>query len=125
MAKILLIDDSRLSRSMAQEAFTSTGHDIAEADDGQNGLIAYADYQPDCIVLDLLMPNMDGPEFLRQLRASGSTTPVIVVSADIQDTSRALCEELGANGFLNKPIKADVLVACVDAAITLHLEATP
>ena len=117
MAKILLIDDSRLSRAMASEALVSAGHVVVGVEDGRQGLAAYEEHRPDCIVLDLLMPQMDGYEFLRQLRNGGAAIPVIVATADIQETSRALCKELGVSGFLNKPAKGNELVACVETAL--------
>jgi CheY-like chemotaxis protein len=61
------------------------------------------------IITDLLMPTLDGFGLLRGLRERGSSTPVIVVSADIQTSSRRMCQELGAAGFLNKPFHAQEL----------------
>ena len=124
MSKILLIDDSRLSRVMAREPLRSAGYEVAEANNGENGLLAVTEHQPDCIVLDLLMPVMDGPKFLRQLRASGAEVPVIVVSADIQESSRALVEDLGISGFLNKPVKSKELLACLETIWASQMEAS-
>jgi len=117
MAKILLIDDSRLSRAMVSGMLLSAGHVVVEAEDGLQGLAACEKHGPDCIVVDLLMPQMGGHEFLRRLRNGGAEIPVIVATADIQETSRSLCEEFGVSGFLNKPAKGDELVACVETAL--------
>ncbi len=84
VARILVIDDSRLSRMRMNDALTEAGHVIVEAENGVRRLAAHAEHQPDCIVLDLLMPEMDGHEFLRQLRNGGSETPVIVSTAEQQ-----------------------------------------
>ncbi len=122
MAKILLIDDSRLSRAMARTPLSSAGYEVIEADNGENGLLTVAEQTPDCVVLDMLMPIMDGPEFLRRLRESGSSVPVIVASADIQETSRAMVEELGISGFLGKPVKAKELLSVVEAVLKNKME---
>jgi CheY-like chemotaxis protein len=63
------------------------------------------------------MPVLDGPSFLTRLRGGGSSLPVIVLSADIQSSSKAMCEELGINGFLNKPWKAPDLLRVVSEAV--------
>lgn len=123
MAKILIIDDSRLSRRMTSDVLAETEHVVVEAGDGEQGLAAYEEHRPDCIVLDLLMPRMDGQAFLRRLRNSGANVPVIVVTADIQKASQSFCEEFGVAGFLNKPVEGDKLVTCVLAALTDNLEA--
>jgi len=117
MATILLVDDSRLSRRMAADAIVAAGHDVIEASDGEQGLAMLREHNPDCVVLDLLMPCLDGHGFLRQARQSGCTTPIIVQTADIQDGSRAECEALGIAGFLNKPVKREALLNCVTHAL--------
>ena len=123
MARILVIDDSRLSRTRMNDALTEAGHVVLEAVNGVQGLLAHSEHQPDCIFLDLLMPEMDGHEFLRQLRGGGSDTPVVVCTADIQDSSRAICEQLVISGFLNKPVKAHDLVASVKTALNQLVKA--
>jgi len=117
MAVILLIDDSRLSRALAAKAIRDAGHTVVEAADGQQGIAALEKYQPDCIVTDLLMPVLDGRKFLAQIRARGIQTPVVVLTADIQSSTRCLCEELGISSFLNKPVNARELQAGVEQAL--------
>ncbi len=124
MAKILLIDDSRLSRRIIKSVLAESGYTFREAADGEQGLSALKDYRPDCIILDLLMPKMDGHTCLQRLRESGCDVPVVVCSADIQKASLALCEELGIDGFVNKPVDGDELKASVAAALTHNLEIT-
>lgn len=117
MATILVIDDSRLSRNIVEGILEKAGYTIVLAEDGKLGLEAFEQHRPDCVVTDLLMPVMDGHDFLRNLRAGGAKVPVIVASADIQETSRTACEEMGISGFLNKPIKAEQLVELVQKAL--------
>ncbi len=81
------------------------------------GLEAVAAHDPDCVLLDLLMPVLTGSEFLRRLRAGGSDLPVVVVTADIQSSTRALCEHLGVSGFLQKPVRGEEICRNVEGAL--------
>lgn len=113
MPLILVVDDSAFSRGRVLAAIKSLGHRIIEAVDGQEGLKAVDEHDPDLIISDLLMPNLDGMGLLAGMRDRQRQTPVIIVSADIQASSRALCEELGAAAFLNKPFQTLELAALV------------
>jgi two-component system chemotaxis response regulator CheY len=110
MATILIVDDSKFSRHVAKKAVATTGHYIVEAENGEEALAAVQVHQPDFVLTDLLMPVVDGVEFLERLRGNGSEIPVVVISADIQESTRARCEELGISGFLNKPFNPDELL---------------
>ncbi len=110
MAKILLIDDSWLTRRGLSGMIGFCGHEIIEAVNGMDGVKKIQDECPDCIFLDLLMPEMDGYEVLEILKAKNIKIPVVVCSADIQNTAKTKCTELGAFSFLNKPpMKEEVL----------------
>ena len=117
MANILLVDDSRLSRSMEKNALTSAGHDVTEAVNGSQGLELLAGGPFDLIVTDLLMPICDGMEMLRRLRATGDNTPALICSADIQESSRQTCQSIGINGYLNKPVKPAELLDAVEGIL--------
>ena len=117
MAKILVVDDSRFSRNRAIEALRKAGHEVFEAPDGEAGLGVVAAQGPDCVLLDMLMPVLDGPGFLARLRAGGSCLPVVVVTADIQAGTREICENLGVSGFLQKPARGEEICRSVDAAL--------
>ncbi len=116
MANILVVDDSRLSRRFSTTPLREAGHQITEAVNGEEGLAAFKEATPDCVVSDLLMPVMDGPTFLAHLRDL-SNVPVIVLSADIQETTRDLVEQLGISRFLNKPFREDELLEAVSVAL--------
>ena len=118
MGKILVIDDSRLARSMVSDALTDGGFEVVQAHSGQQGLDAFDEYHPDCVITDLLMPEMTGLQFIRHLRAKNDSVPVLVLTSDIQDSSRAKCEALGINKFLHKPVDAIQIVDDVHAAIS-------
>jgi CheY-like chemotaxis protein len=93
------------------------GHETLEAADGRAGLKIVLEQKPDCILSDLLMPEMDGISFLAALRSENISLPVIVISADIQETKRQQCLSLGAFGFINKPPQRGELLRVVDAAL--------
>ncbi|MCH7688338.1 MAG: response regulator [Planctomycetes bacterium] len=120
MLKILVVEDSRLSRRIIVDALKDAGYDVMQATNGAEALESYHQDHPDCIVTDMLMPVMDGQEFLRRLRAIDADVPVIVLSADIQKSTRSFCEELGISAFLNKPVDSQELLDSVEAAL-VHL----
>jgi CheY-like chemotaxis protein len=94
MAKVLLIEDDPLIFRLYKKLFTLEKFEIKLAKDGQEGLDTLKDYQPDVILLDIMMPNMNGLEMLSQLKSKPKTkdTPVIVLTniADMNVTNRAI-----------------------------------
>ena len=111
--KILIVDDSRFILASEGKALREYGYDVIEAN---NGIIAIEKAQaesPDCILLDLLMPDIDGLEVLTRLKAAGISIPTIVLTADIQETTRKKCLELGAADFLNKPPLAEIMITAI------------
>ena len=117
MAKILLIDDSWLMRRGLSSMICSASHSVIEAENGKDGLALLASERPDCIVLDLLMPEMDGYQVLEHLKKKDNTIPVVICSADIQKTAREKCMALGATGFLNKPPQEKEILSAINEAI--------
>ena len=109
MALILIIDDSSFTRKRIANLVKAEGHETLEASDGRQGLEMIATHSPDCIMIDLIMPEMDGLELLEMLNSQGSKIPRIVVTADIQETVRQECLKHGALAVLNKPPKTDEL----------------
>lgn len=113
MATLLVVDDSGFSRGRVIAALRPLGHTLLEAVDGQAGLDAVDLHSPDLIITDLLMPRLDGFGLLRGLRERGNPAPVIVLSADIQGSSKEMCQEFGICAFLNKPFQASELASHV------------
>ncbi len=113
MAKILVIDDSLFMRMQVKDILLGAGHQVEEAANGEEGLEQAAASTPEVIILDLLMPGLSGEEVLAELRQQGIETPVIVHTADIQDSTRQKCLDLGARAFLNKPPNEDELLAAL------------
>ncbi len=112
MARILIIDDSSFQRRIVRGMLTPEGYEIVEAGNGAEGLVLAGD-EIDCVLLDLIMPEMDGFAVLEALHRDRPGLPAIVLSADIQDATRKQCLELGARGFLNKPPQRGALLAAV------------
>ena len=103
-AKILLVDDSGLARRSLRAILEAAGHEVVEAEDGMIALERYFLEKPDLVLLDLVMRGMMGLDVLKKLHEMDPHVRVIVVSADIQDSSREMAESGGASGFVNKPI---------------------
>lgn len=117
MAKLLVVDDSALSRRISRRILEEAGHVVAEAVEGMTALERYAVDRPDVVLLDVTMAEMDGFEVLRQLRTLDPDARVVMATADIQSSTRALAETGGAVGFVCKPFTADAVLRAVDAAL--------
>ncbi len=109
MALVLVIDDSAYTRNLMSKALAKDGHQIIQASDGAQGLHVVCTQNPQCVILDLIMPQIDGFKILKALQEKDARLPVIVVTADIQDAVRQQCMDLGATAFLNKPVKEEEL----------------
>lgn len=96
MNKILIIDDSLFQRRSIRKILSQRPYEIQEATNGREGLDMLKSYQPDCVILDILMPDMDGLSFLAAAQQQGEKTPIVVLTADIQETTRRECQRLGA-----------------------------
>lgn len=107
MAKVLLVDDSMFTRSMLKKIVIGIGHEAIEASNGREGLDVIISGKPDLVITDLLMPEMDGIELLSCVKEKNIKIPVIVMSANVQDSVRQQCLELGATEFFNKPPNKD------------------
>src|SRR5688572_15435846 len=99
MAKILVVDDSSLSRRIARRILQDAGHTVAEAADGFAALERYALEKPDLVLLDVTMAQMNGLEVLRQLRALDPAARVVMATADVQTSTRTLALAGGAVGL--------------------------
>lgn len=113
MARILSIEDSIYQRTKIARVLETEGYLVLQAADGVEGLMMAASSDPDCILCDLIMPQMNGLELLQQLHDKSLKIPVIILTADIQNTTREECLALGAVDFLNKPLKPEELLTAV------------
>ena len=116
-ATVLVVDDSALARRSSRRILESAGYEVIEADDGMTALEQYFVHKPALVILDLVMKGMYGLEVLAKLREIDPVARVIVVSADIQTSSKDLVESGGGVGFLTKPVEADNLLTTVRRAL--------
>ena len=113
----LVVDDSGLNRQIIIEYLHGKNFNILEAEDGKQALEHVATGKPDIILLDLIMPVMDGFETLEELKKIGSEIPVIVITAYLKDNTYQRCLTLGAKGFLHKPVKMHELFNLISGLI--------
>lgn len=120
-AKILVIDDENQIRRMLRIALKSEGYDISEAENGEQGLASIVRQQPDLVVLDLGLPDMDGQTLLRELR-SWSAVPVIVLSVRNSDKEKVQLLDAGAQDYVTKPFSIEEFLARVRANLRDHIK---
>jgi CheY-like chemotaxis protein len=118
MAKVLVIDDEPQVLRLIRQMLTRAGHTVIEAADGAQGLAAVRDTPPDIIVTDILMPNMEGIETIRELRREAPTLPILVISGDPgSDLYMQMAKLLGAQAALAKPFRQADLLRAVEALL--------
>lgn len=111
MALILVVDDSSFSRRLTSSMLKDSNYEVIQAEDGESCLEMLESNKPDCIIMDLLMPGENGEEVLKKIRAAGNNIPIIIQTADIQETVQQSCLESGANAVVTKPFNANQLSA--------------
>ncbi len=112
--RILVIDDDERILNFLRVKLRASGYDVATAGNGRDGLEQAQGQEPDLVVLDIIMPRLDGLEVLRELH-SFSTVPVIILTARGDDGDRIRGLRMGADDYLSKPFNPDELVARVEA----------
>src|SRR6185503_19479070 len=113
-AKILVVDDSGLARRLTKQFIEELGHSVEEATDGAQALERYVLNQHDVVVLDMVMHGMYGLEVLTKLRELNPKLPIIVVTADIQKSTREQVQAGGAVAIINKPLKREELASVLE-----------
>ena len=113
--RILVVDDEDNLRSMLVAALKYEGYDVTQASDGAEGLRAAREAKPDLIVLDVMMPVLDGFSVVKRLREAGDRTPVIFLTARDSSEDRVTGLNLGGDDYLPKPFSLEELVARVEA----------
>ncbi len=119
--KILVADDSKAMRMIVVRTLRQaglTGHDILEAEDGQQALTMVGTEAPDLILSDWNMPNMTGIEFLRALRAAGSETPFCFVTSEGSEEMRGLAAGAGALGVIAKPFTPEQFLEVIGTVVS-------
>ncbi len=113
---ILIVDDKANMRAMVRDYLTAENFRVVVAENGQQALFTARQEKPDLILLDIMMPQMDGYEFLRAYRKE-QNTPVILLTARLEETDKVLGLELGADDYITKPFGMRELVARIRAVL--------
>ena len=116
-AKLLLVDDEKAITENLAPFLERAGFDVRVAGDGQAALNEISSFAPDLIILDVLMPRLDGRQVLRRLRREDNWTPVILLTQVGEAVERAMALEEGADDYLNKPFDPHELVARIRAVL--------
>jgi two-component system, OmpR family, response regulator MprA len=114
---ILVIDDDEKITSMLRRGLAFEGYDVYTAQNGAEGLSMMMSADPDLIILDVMMPKVDGFEVCRRLREGGSTVPVLMLTAKDEVENRVKGLDLGADDYLVKPFALEELLARVRALL--------
>lgn len=113
---ILVVDDEKRLVSLVESYLTQEGYRVVTAHDGKEALLVARREHPDLIILDLMMPEMDGYGFMRAHRAE-QNTPIILLTARVDDEERVIGLELGADDYVTKPFRPRELIARVRAVL--------
>lgn len=111
-AMILVVEDEKAIRNFMKISLTTQGYKVLESSNGNDGIALFMSYNPDLIVLDLGLPDMDGIDIIRTIRQF-KETPIIIVSARGQDRDKIEALDLGADDYLSKPFSMGELLARV------------
>lgn len=114
MAKILLVDDAAFMRKVIKDTLTKNGYtDLYEAVDGADAVEKFTEINPDLVIMDITMPNMDGLEALKAMRAKNGSANIVMCSAMGQEAMVVEAIKLGAMDFIVKPFKPDRILQTV------------
>ncbi|MDD3140957.1 MAG: response regulator [Lachnospiraceae bacterium] len=118
MSKILLVDDAAFMRMMVKDTLTKNGYeDLYEAADGLQAVEMYSEINPDLVIMDITMPNMDGLEALKAIKAKDPNAVVVMCSAMGQESMVIEAIKSGAKDFIVKPFKPDRILKTVSSIV--------
>ena len=119
MARILIVDDSKSQRQMVEYLLDKHGHEVLTATTGEDGIDVASSEQPDLILMDVVMPGIDGFKATREITRNDTTShiPVIILSSKSDDTDQIWAERQGASGYLTKPVGEKALISAVSGVL--------
>jgi DNA-binding response OmpR family regulator len=115
--RILLVDDEQPIQTLLSFPLQRDGYEVVQASDGNEALARFGEQAFDLVVLDLMLPRMDGLEVCKRLRAKGSTVPIIMLTAKSEEIDKVLGLELGADDYITKPFSMREFRSRVKAAL--------
>jgi DNA-binding response OmpR family regulator len=115
-ARVLVVDDEPMVREVLARYLERDGFDVVTADDGEQALERFEEHRPDLVLLDLMLPRIDGLEVFRRMRAVGDV-PVIMITARGLETDRIVGLDLGADDYVAKPLSPREVVSRVRAVL--------
>ena len=115
--RILLVDDEQPIQTLLSFPLQRDGYEVVHASDGREALARFSEQAFDLVVLDLMLPRMDGLEVCKRLRANGSTVPIIMLTAKSEEIDKVLGLELGADDYITKPFSMREFRSRVKAAL--------
>jgi two-component system response regulator MprA len=115
--RVLVVDDDRAVRDSLRRSLEFNGYDVVLAGDGAEGLVAVGAQHPDVVVIDVMMPRLDGIETTRALRAAGNDVPILVLTARDAVGDRVEGLDAGADDYLTKPFALEELLARLRALL--------
>jgi two-component system, chemotaxis family, chemotaxis protein CheY len=118
MAKIMIVDDSTFARRNLRRTLSVAGYDIIEASSGQQAVDLAGKEFPDLVTLDLLMPGLTGLDTLKLLKNVTPNSKYVIITADIQDSTREELLNEGAHAFINKPFSEYNLLETLENLLT-------
>ncbi len=119
---VLIVDDSKTMVHVLKTILEQGGYSILTAMNGEQGIDMTRQHKPDVVLMDVIMPGMNGFQATRVLSKDPLTSyiPVVIISASEQPTEKAWCQRLGAKGFLPKPIQRGQLFPCLEELLDLN-----
>ncbi len=119
MAKVLVIDDSPTEIFQFKGMLEALGHEVITAENGQDGVALAIKEQPDVVLMDIVMPGMNGFQATRQICRGAETQhiPVIIVSSKDQETDKVWGERQGAKGYVTKPVDYTELISVMGSVL--------
>jgi twitching motility two-component system response regulator PilH len=119
MARVLIVDDSPTETYKITEILSRHGYEVLAADNGEEGVALAKKEMPDIVLMDIVMPGINGFQATRQLTKNGSTAhiPIIIVTTKDQETDKLWGKRQGAKGYLTKPVDEKLLVKTIEDAL--------
>lgn len=115
MARVLIVDDSPTETHKMTTILSKNGHEVITAESGEEGVSKAKETLPDVVLMDIVMPGLNGFQATRQLSKNASTShiPVIIVTTKDQETDRLWGQRQGAKGYLTKPVEDTILLKAI------------